>query len=149
MAILNPVALIITVSLVVQIVILFLLTYGYYLKRKQQLRMHGFIMAAAVVLHLSVVFYVMIPSFVLGVIPQYIVLDPLQMVSVISIIHVILGTVSLSLGVWLVVAWRFRRNFQGCFNRKKIMWTTLTVWVSSLIFGIILYVIFIGPLLIS
>ncbi len=89
----------------------------------------------------------MIPSFVEGIIPDYIVPDPLAIVSVIGLIHGILGITALSLGIWLVVSWRFRRNLRECFNKKKLMCKTLSVWVASLFFGIILYAIFIGPLM--
>lgn len=145
----NPVALIITISLTVQIIVLFLVVYGYLLKRKLKFRQHGITMAAAVVLHLTMVFYIMIPSFVWAVIPDYIVPAPLAITSVVGLIHGILGTIALSLGVWLVASWRFRKNLKGCFNRKKIMLKTLNVWVASLVFGIILYAIFIGPVLMS
>ena len=143
----NSVALIITANLVIQIVVLFLLAYGYFLKRKLKFRQHGIIMSTALILHLIMAAYVMIPSLVLAVIKEYIIPAPLAMTSIVSLIHVVLGSIALSLGVWIVASWRFRKNFQGCFNRKKCMLKTLTVWVTSLIFGIILYAIFIGPIL--
>jgi hypothetical protein len=145
----NPVALTITTSLVVQIIVLFLLVYGYWLKRKLKFRQHGITMAAALILHLTMVLYIMIPSFVLAVIPEYIVPNPLSIVSVAGVLHGIIGTIALSFGIWFVASWRFRKNLQGCFGKKKIMSKTLAVWVTSLAFGIILYAIFIGPLLTS
>lgn len=78
-------------------------------------------MAAAVVLHLTMVFYVMVPSFVLAVIPDYSVPNPLSIVSVVGVIHAILGTTALSIGVWIVASWRFQKNLKGCINRKQIM----------------------------
>jgi len=104
-------------------------------------------MAAAVVLHLTMVFYVMIPSFVLAVIPDYSVPAPLSIVSVVGVIHAILGAMALSLGFWLVGSWRFRRNLQGCINKKKIMLKTIVIWAAALILGIILYAIFIRTLM--
>ena len=143
----NPVAFIITAILAVQIVVLLLLVYGYLLKRKLKFRQHGFVMAVAVVLHLTMVFYVMIPSFVLAVIPDYTVPVPFSLVSVAGVIHGVLGATALSLGVSFVASWRFRKNLQGCFNKKKIMLKTMVVWIISLAFGIILYAVFIGQLL--
>jgi hypothetical protein len=143
----NPVAFIITAILAVQIVVLLLLVYGYLLKRKLKFRQHGIVMAVAVVLHLTMVFYVMIPSFVLAVIPDYTVPVPFSLVSVAGVIHGVLGATALSLGVSFVASWRFRKNLQGCFNKKKIMLKTLIVWATSLAFGIILYAVFIGQLL--
>jgi hypothetical protein len=143
----NPVALTITASLVIQIIVLFLLIYGYFLKRKLKFRQHGITMTVAFVLHLSMVFFIMIPSFVFAVVPEYIVPVPLAIESVVGLIHGILGTITILLGVWLVVSWRFSKNIQGCISRKKYMLKTLTVWVATLVFGITLYAIFIGPVL--
>jgi hypothetical protein len=143
----NFVALTITASLIIQIIVLFLLTYGYYLKSKLKFRKHGLTMTAAVVLHLSTVFFVMIPSLVASVIPDYIVKAPLQIVSVVGIIHGILGVTAAALGIWLVASWRFQKSIQGCISRKKFMLKTLTIWVTALVFGIALYALFIGPLL--
>jgi len=143
----NPVAIIITISLVIQIIALFLLVYGYWLKKKMKFRKHGIVMALATVLHLALVLYVMIPSFVLAVIPDYVVPTPLALASIAGLIHGILGTTALTLGIWFVASWGFRKNIKGCINKKKLMCKTFFVWISSLIFGIILYAIFIGPLL--
>ncbi len=143
----NPIALIMTASLMIQIVVLFLLILGYFLKRKLKFRQHGFTMTAAFVLHLSMVFIIMIPSFVFAVVPKYIVPVPLAMESIIGLTHGILGTITLLLGVWLVASWRFSKNIQGCISRKKYMLKTLAVWVATLVFGITLYAIFIGPVL--
>ena len=143
----NPVALIITANLTIQIVILFLLVYGYFLKRKLKFRQHGITMSTALILHLSTVFYIMIPSFIWAVIPEYIVPTPLAIASVVGIIHGILGATTLMLGVFIVASWRFSKNIQGCIKRKKYMLKTLTVWIATLIFGIALYAIFLGPLL--
>lgn len=143
----NPAAIIITASLVIQIIVLLLLVYGYWLKKKMKFRQHGIVMALATVLHLAMVLYVMIPSFVVAVIPDYVVVTPFALASVVGVIHGILGTTALSLSVWLVVSWRFRKNLKECFIKKKLMCKTLNVWLVSLVFGIILYAIFIGPLL--
>jgi hypothetical protein len=139
--------LIITVSLIIQIIVLFLLIVGYIVKRRLKFRQHGIIMTTAVILHLSMVFYVMIPSLVWAVIPYYIVLAPLQVISVVAIIHGILGATTASLGVWLAASWHFQKSIEGCIRRKKYMLKTLSIWIATLIFGITLYTLFIGPLL--
>lgn len=143
----NPVALIVTSSLLVQIAVLFLLIYGYQMKRKLKFRQHGLVMASAVVLHMILVFSVMIPSFVYAVLPEYIIAKPMQLVSFVGLTHAVLGSTALAFGVWLVGAWHFRKDFSGCFGRKKLMLPTLIVWLSTLVFGITLYSIFIGPLI--
>ena len=143
----NSVALIITANLVIQIVALFLLALGYVLKRKVQFRRHGLVMSAALILHLIMAVYVMVPSFVLAIIKEYIIPDPFSEVSVIGLIHGVLGSIALSFGLWIVVSWHFRMNIQSCIARKKYMKKTLAIWITSLIFGIILYSILIGPVL--
>jgi hypothetical protein len=82
-------------------------------------RQHGIVIALATVLHLAMVLYIMIPPFVEGIIPDYIVPSPLAITSVGGLIHGILGTTALSLGVWLIASWRFRKNLKGCFNKKN------------------------------
>jgi hypothetical protein len=143
----NSVALTITANLIVQIVVLFLLAYGYNLKSKLKFREHGIVMSTALILHLIMAAYVMIPSLVLAVIKEYIIPTPLALTSIVALIHVILGSIALSFGIWLVASWRFRKNIQGCINKKKYMLKTLTVWIASLVFGIIFYAILIGPVL--
>ncbi len=144
---LSAVVVTVTASLVVQIAVLFLLTFGFMLKRKFRYLQHGFVMAAAVFIHLLMVFVLMIPSFVLAVVPDFIVISPLELTSIVGLIHGVLGSVSIVLGVWLVAAWRFKRDFNGCFARKRLMTPTLAVWVTALVFGVALYGIFLGPLL--
>jgi uncharacterized membrane protein YozB (DUF420 family) len=143
----STVAAIITTSLTIQLIVLFLLIYGYQLKKKFRYRQHGFVMAAAVVLHLVIVLYIMIPSLVEAVIPQYIVVAPLQITSVVGTIHSIVGSTSIVLGVLLVATWRFNKDINGCFARRRLMLPTFAVWLTSLAFGIILYAIFIEPLI--
>ncbi len=135
-------------SLVLQLAVLVLLVYGYQLKRKLKFKRHGTVMGTAALLHLALVLAIMIPAFVFAVVPDYIVASPLMPVSLVGLIHGILGSIAVALGVWLVSAWRFRKDFTACFNRKKLMLITFTVWISALVFGIILFAFFYGPALI-
>jgi uncharacterized membrane protein YozB (DUF420 family) len=139
--------LIATVSLALQIVVFVLLVVGFYYKRRQKFRLHGTVMASAVALHLITVLAVMIPSFVLAIVPEYIVPEPLMLVSLAGLMHGVLGLITVGLGIYLVVAWGFRRNVQGCFARKRIMDLTITLWFVALILGFVIYGLFYGPLL--
>jgi len=142
MALLNATFVIVTVSLVIQVAVLFLILYGYWFYRMLNFRKHGAMMASAVFLQLAVVLAIMIPSFVLAVFPDIIVVHPLELASVVSVIHEVTGGVALGLGIWFVAAWRFRRNFMGCFNRRRLMLATMIIWIVALLFGITLYTIF-------
>jgi hypothetical protein len=99
-------------------------------------------MATAVFVHLTAVFAIMVPSFVLAVFPFYIVPRTFELVSMVSIFHEVTGGLALALGIWFVASWRFHKDFKGCFNKRKPMLATMIVWVSALIFGIALYTIF-------
>ena len=144
----NPFALIATTSLTIQIVVLFLLLYGYLLKRRLRFRQHGIAMFVAVVLHLAMVFAIMIPSFVLAIVPDFIVPNVYGITSVVTLVMVVAGALAVSLGVWLVASWRFQ-DLKGCFKKKRIMLTTMAMWLVSLSFGIALYTILYWAVLMS
>lgn len=136
-----------TASLVIQVAIIALLVYGATLISKTKFHRHGAIMSTAVILHLVMIFAIMIPSFILAVVPRYIVPMPLEVISLISLVHGITGVASIVLGVGLVGAWHFNKEVKGCFKRKPYMLWTRAVWIIALILGIILYALFYGPLL--
>ena len=98
-------------------------------------------MAWAVALHVVMVFALMVPSFVLALLPFYIFVNPLELTSIVSIFHEIAGAIALGFGVWFVAAWRFRRDFRGCFNKRRLMLFTMVVWLTALALGISLYTI--------
>jgi uncharacterized membrane protein YozB (DUF420 family) len=133
---------VVTISLLIQVAVLVLLLTGYWFLRRQMFRQHGIIMAAAVFVHLAAVFVIMFPSFVYAVFPEFIVVHPLELTSIVSIFHEVTGAIALGLGLWFVVAWRFRKNFAGCFGKRKAMLITLLIWVAALAFGVALYTIF-------
>ncbi len=143
----NTIAQIITASLILQIIVLIILIYSYLLKRKLQFRKHGIAMASAVILHMLTVFSIMIPSFTISVLPDYILAAPLEVISILATFHVILGAVALGSGTWLVASWHFKKDLSGCFKRKRIMIVTITFWVISIALGATLYSLFIGPVL--
>jgi uncharacterized membrane protein YozB (DUF420 family) len=145
----DPYALIATASLIIQVIVLFLLLYGYMLKRKLKFWQHGRTMAVALVLHLIMIFAIMIPSFVYAVVPSYIIPFPLELISIIGLLHGIAGITVMILGSWLVAAWHFNKEVTGCFKRKSIMRVTIVVWISALILGIVLYILFYGFVLAS
>ena len=135
----NPFAIGATLSLAIQYIILLLLIRGYMLKKQFKFRQHGLTMATAVFLHLIVIFSLMVPAFG-AILPQFVIPKVTGLVSVASLIHVAAGATAASLGVWLVVSWRFG-NVQSCFKRKRFMLWTLTIWSAAITFGTVLYFI--------
>lgn len=142
MVLLTATFVIVTLSLFIQFLVLFLVAYGYVSYRRFNLPKHGRVMAWAVFVQVVAVFAIMVPSFVAAVFPDYIVVKPFELTSVVSLFHEVTGGLALALGVWFVAAWRFRPNFAGCFGRRRLMLATMVVWLIALLFGITLYSIF-------
>jgi uncharacterized membrane protein YozB (DUF420 family) len=128
-----------TVSLSVQISVLFLLLGGYTFKRMKKFRQHGITMLTAVVLHSAVIWTWMIWSlfsfFGSGSI------NFADVTAVVTLVHAFTGIVVELLGIWLVCSWRLRADMQTCFKKKRIMLVTLTLWLITLSLGIILYLV--------
>jgi uncharacterized membrane protein YozB (DUF420 family) len=117
-----------------------ILGVAYFYKRAKNYRLHGSLMGVAVILHIISFVTVMAPRFrenfgllttetsILGVQTAW--------------IHIIPGAIALILGIFLVAAWAIRSsNVAGCFKRKRIMDVTIALWLFSLIFGIITYLV--------
>lgn len=138
-----------TASLIFQIVVLGLLLFAYSLRRQNKFRQHGITMTAALILHLITVFAIMIPSFVLAIVPDYIVPQPLELTSLVGLFHGVTGILAAVLGVWLVATWHFQRDLKPCFKKKQLMRVTIVVWLITLLLGIALYAIFYGPALVG
>jgi len=136
----NYFLLVATVSLIVQLVVISLVLIGFYLKRHFKYRLHGLIMTTALVSHLAVIFGVMIPSFVIGLVP-IILSSPTSLIGWFSPLHAIAGSVTAILGVWIVGSWRFRQSLNFCLPKKRIMLITFAFWLISLTLGIIFYFI--------
>jgi uncharacterized membrane protein YozB (DUF420 family) len=142
----NPFILIPTISLVAQAIVFGLVIYGYWLKRQLNFQHHGKIMSLALIVHLIFIFTIMVPSFVLAIIPEYFLRNIFGAISIISLIHVPLGILAFTFGLWLVVAWRLK-GVKSCVDRKKFMLPTIIAWFVSLSLGLLLYGILIMSIL--
>ena len=127
-----------TLSLVIEFVVLGLLTLGYLWKRMKNYRRHGITMTAALVLHLVTIFSWMIWSFIAFFTSGSV--DYTNLLVIVTLVHVILGISAASLGIWLVGSWHLQADVQKCFPRKRIMLPTITLWVTAIALGIVLYV---------
>jgi hypothetical protein len=107
---------------------------------------YGKIMTWAVALHLAVILAIMVPSFVLAVVPEYIIANTSGLISLLSLFHVPLGIAAASFGVWFVLKWR-QQGLAGCSNRRRKMLLTMIMWLVSISLGMLLYALFYWNLL--
>jgi uncharacterized membrane protein YozB (DUF420 family) len=118
-------------------VVLGLLLCGLWLKARKKFRQHGTVMLIAVVLHAAMILAWMIPRFNLFISPGS--LDLADIITVIIFVHTFMGIMTTILGIWLVVAWRLKADVKPCFAKKRYMLVTITLWLTALVLGIILY----------
>ena len=127
-----------SVSLVFQVAVFILLLGGWMLKKMRLFRVHGVFMFVGVALHLFTIGILMGPSFFLAFIPM-VGSSPLSLSLAVAIVHAGLGSIAAVLGVWIVGAWRLRRDLKYCIPMKKWMRRTFFVWSGALVLGFILY----------
>jgi uncharacterized membrane protein len=127
-----------TVSLAFQLAVLGLLIRGFGFKQNLKFRTHGLTMLVALAVHLITVGVVMVPSFVVGLVPK-ILKKPISLIALLSIFMAALGTATVILAIWIVGAWRLRQSTKFCAPKRRLMRTTFILWLVSLSLGIILY----------
>ena len=129
-----------TVSLAFQLAILALLIVGFGFKQHLRFRMHGLTMLMAFAIHLIIIGVVMLPSFVVGLIPK-ILEKPTSLISLSSIFMAVSGTATVILAIWIIGTWRLRQSTKFCAPKKKLMLATFILWLISLSLGVIFYFI--------
>ncbi len=139
MAPLDPVG---NVSLVLQIVILFLLILGLPLARgfgvKKNLIRHGYLTVIALILHTFLILIVMIPTFGDGLGELGALSFPYSL-TVWS--HVILGTAAEVLGILVVGFWVSKPlSNMACVRVKKIMLPLFVIWTLAIINGALVHI---------
>jgi hypothetical protein len=139
-AALDPVG---NVSLILQIVILFLLILGLPFVRGQSsvknFIMHGYSTLAALILHTILIFLVMIPSFA----EEIGEINGLSMLASFTVwSHAVLGTTAEIMGIIIVVAWvRKGPSKMACAAWKKWMLLTFVIWVISIVNGALIHIL--------
>jgi uncharacterized membrane protein YozB (DUF420 family) len=129
------------INLLIQIIAFILILVGFGYKTKGKFRNHGFVMGAAVVLHLISFLFAMGPSFLDGF--EFFTRDTSLMGVQTMWVHAVTGAIALVLGIVIVVAWIARvSDIAACTRRKRLMDVTVLLWLISLIFGIATYLIF-------
>jgi hypothetical protein len=131
------------ISLILQIVILFLLILGLPLVRginsKKNLARHGYLTVAALILHTILILIAMVPSFdsSFGEIGK---LSAISLFTVWS--HAVLGTTAEVSGIILVGAWLSKPTSRmNCAKMKRWMTPTFIIWAISIINGAIVHIL--------
>jgi uncharacterized membrane protein YozB (DUF420 family) len=128
-----------TLSLAVQIIVLALLITAYWSMKKQKFRRHGIIMFSAVIVHLTLILGIMVPSFSIIAFTN----TGLSSLKILLVtVHATFGAFAASLGVYIVASWRLRTSLKYCVPKKRIMLATFTTWLISISLGIIVYLTF-------
>ena len=126
------------VNLLIQIISLLLLLIGFGYKLKKKFKIHAYLMGVAIVLHLVFFVIAMWPSFSGGF--EFFTTSTSLIEVQAMWIHAVAGTIALSLGLFIVIAWLLHvSNIAACFKRKRLMDITFMLWSISLIFGIVSY----------
>jgi hypothetical protein len=131
------------ISLVLQIVILFLLILGLPfakgMKTKKNLVIHGYLTIVALVLHTILIFIVMVPSF-MGGFGEIGELSTILAFTVWS--HVVLGTLAEVLGVIVVGVWLSKSvSKMNCGKMKRWMLPIFIIWAVSIVNGALVHIL--------
>jgi hypothetical protein len=131
------------ISLVLQVVILFLLILGLPFAKgfggKKNLMRHGYLTVLALILHTLLIFMVMIPSFNNGLGELGGLTFPYAL-TVWS--HVILGTAAEILGIIVVGFWVSKPlSNMACARTKKVMLPLFIIWSLAIINGALVHIL--------
>jgi hypothetical protein len=131
------------VSLVLQIVILFLLILGLPFVKgigtKKNFITHGYLTVVALVLHSVLIVMVMLPSFFSG----FSELGDLSLFNSVTVwSHAVLGTVAEIAGIIIIGFW-FSKPLKSlaCFKVKKLMLPVFLIWIISIINGALIHLL--------
>ncbi len=128
-------------DLVLQVSILTVLAVSMVLEKKKKMRLHGNTMIAAVVLNIISFIAVMGPAW------DNVGEGGTGLMGTIAMAHVGTGALAFLLSFWLAGSWFLSTTvlqaatpkFMRCYSQKIPMWATLVLWVTSLLFGIVLF----------
>ena len=126
------------INLIVQLVIVVLLVAGWIYGRNKRTKLHGQLMVMAVIVNGGAIALVMVPSLVLGF--GAITSNPLGPGPLVSVLHVIIGTVAWLTAAYLSWVWRLKPETVECFKRKKWMKPVLYTWLAAAVLGVVFYV---------
>jgi uncharacterized membrane protein YozB (DUF420 family) len=120
-------------NITVQITILLLIAASLILKKKQNYTLHGNIMLLAVIMNAVALLAHMGPSII------WLPNEPL-FVTVLGVIHLMIGTITEALGIWITIPWGFGNSeTRSCAKKRKHMRKTMILWMIAFGIGIIFY----------
>ncbi len=123
-----------TLNLILQFVILGVLVFGILSVKKGRLKMHGYIVFAAVALNAVSIIVVMLPSasrIMAGASPGGF--------TTIVAFHSILGFLVVALGAYIILRWRFQTPGPTCWKMKGLMRVLAALWTVSVVLGAYVY----------
>jgi uncharacterized membrane protein YozB (DUF420 family) len=127
-----------TLSLITQVIVFFLLCFGYLMFRKGDLKGHGAVLTVATFLHIGLLFLRMFPAFFLDHEFLFFALDPENLA---HWGHVGLGLLAPVLGIYLSLRWVIHGfNPKWCAG-KTLMRIVFLTWFVSLVLGFVIYVL--------
>jgi uncharacterized membrane protein YozB (DUF420 family) len=132
-----------SITLTLSVVAMFLLVLGLPLVKginnKKNLKRHGILTAVALVLQTTLIFVVMVPSFV-GNFDAIVALPPLFFFN--HLLHIALGLSAFISGYTYVALWiLFVSSQMRCARAKKYMMPTFIVWIIAVISGALIYML--------
>jgi uncharacterized membrane protein YozB (DUF420 family) len=128
-------------NLLLQIITFLILLIGYGYERKGKFKVHGSLMGTAVLLHALSFLLVMGPSFFVSL--EYFTKETYNLGAQTTLLHAVTGAITLIVGIGLVAAWALRpSDTAACSRKKRIMDVTFLLWLASLIFGTVAYLVF-------
>lgn len=122
------------INMVLQILIAAVLFLGVFFIKKHRRSPHGYLMFIVVTLSVPSVGLVMAPS-ALRIISGA-SLSPFEML---VLAHSFLGAISMVLGIYVLLVWRFRRPEGSCFKVARWMKALAVLWVLSLALGTMMF----------
>jgi uncharacterized membrane protein YozB (DUF420 family) len=121
-------------NITIQLTILLLIVVSLILKKKRNYTLHGNIMFLAVIINAVALLAHMGPSLIW--LP-----DEPAFVTILGIIHAIIGTTAEVLGIWITVPWAFGNSeTKSCAAKRKHMRKTMILWLVALGIGMVFYV---------
>jgi uncharacterized membrane protein YozB (DUF420 family) len=124
------------IDIVVQLVILGLLLYGYQrLKFRHKLRDHGIIFTVATILNTAAILFLMVPDFLL----EHLETGSIDPSFAIILVHVVLGGIAEILALWIVIRWHWNRKALKKCKGRMVMNLTYFSWLVDLAIGFGLY----------